>query len=94
MDIPASYAHHGFLFRPAPHQRNYGNYGDSALNWQAAPTFERLRRAESIGRPFGDHGFLARPETLTHRLLKPSKRGPKPSPPPEGEQGELSALSR
>jgi putative transposase len=41
--------------------------------------FERLRRAESIGRPLGDETFLARLETLTRRSLKPGKRGPKPS---------------
>jgi putative transposase len=40
--------------------------------------FERLRRAESIGRPLGDDSFLARLETLTRRSLKPRKRGPKP----------------
>jgi putative transposase len=55
--------------------------------------FERLRRAETIGRPLGDDGFLARLETLTHRRLKPGKRGPRPSSAPEGEQGELSAPS-
>jgi putative transposase len=41
--------------------------------------FERLRRAESIGRPLGDEAFLARLEALTRRSLKPGKRGPKPS---------------
>ena len=42
--------------------------------------FERLRRAESIGRPLGDQGFVARLEKLTHRQLKPGKRGPKSAP--------------
>jgi len=45
---------------------------------------ERLRAAESIGRPLGDDRFLARLERLTRRPLKPGKRGPKPSEPEEG----------
>jgi putative transposase len=40
--------------------------------------FERLRRAESIGRPLGDDAFLADLEARTGRTLKPAKRGPKP----------------
>ena len=55
--------------------------------------FERLRRAESIGRPLGDDGFVARLESLTQRTLKPGKRGPKPAPTSAPEQGELAALS-
>jgi len=34
---------------------------------------ERLRRAESIGRPLGDDSFIARLEALTRRTLKPGK---------------------
>ena len=44
-----------------------------------ADLFERLRAAESIGRPLGDDRFLARLQRLTGRVLKPSKRGPKAS---------------
>jgi len=40
--------------------------------------FDRLRAAESIGRPLGDDRFLARIERLTKRRLRPGKRGPKP----------------
>ena len=43
--------------------------------------FAQLRAAESIGRPLGDNRFLARIERMTGRLLKPGKRGPKPSRP-------------
>ena len=39
--------------------------------------FDRLRHAESIGRPLGDDAFIARLEALTNRSLKPAKRGPK-----------------
>ena len=43
--------------------------------------FDPLRAAESIGRPLGSDRFLARIERLTGRVLKPGKRGPKPSEP-------------
>jgi putative transposase len=40
--------------------------------------FAALRRAESIGRPLGDEGFVAALEARTGRALKPAKRGRKP----------------
>jgi len=39
---------------------------------------ERLRVAESIGRPLGSKAFIARLEKLSGRRLRPGKRGPKP----------------
>jgi len=39
--------------------------------------FDRLRRAETIGRPVGDEAFIAGLEAQTQRLLRPAKRGPK-----------------
>jgi putative transposase len=44
-----------------------------------ADLFGALRSAESVGRPLGDDRFLARIERQTGRVLKPAKRGPKPS---------------
>lgn len=41
---------------------------------------DRLRRAESIGRPIGDDAFMQALEERTRRPLKPGKRGPKPAP--------------
>jgi putative transposase len=38
----------------------------------------RLRRAETIGRPVGNEGFMAQLEALSGRALKPGKRGPAP----------------
>jgi putative transposase len=55
--------------------------------------FARLRRAETIGRPLGDDGFIARLEALTQRALKPGKRGRKSSRPDGPEQGELNGPS-
>jgi putative transposase len=73
-----------------------GRYPDFAALIESGPdeaAFERLRRAESIGRPLGDDGFIARLEALTRRTLKPGKRGRKPSRQDGSEQGELSRLS-
>ena len=39
---------------------------------------ERLRAAESIGRPLGSKAFVARLEKRSGRTLRPAKRGPKP----------------
>ena len=49
---------------------------DAAIDDSAAQ--ERLRRAESIGRPLGDAAFLDRVETLVGRSVKTGKRGRKP----------------
>ncbi|MDQ0391813.1 hypothetical protein [Labrys monachus] len=40
--------------------------------------FARLRRAETVGRPLGDPGFLAQIEAATGRTLAAAKRGRKP----------------
>lgn len=56
--------------------------------------FERLRRAESIGRPLGDERFMQSLEALTGRALAAKKRGRKPRGAEEGARGALnSALS-
>lgn len=47
---------------------------------------ERLRQAETIGRPLGSADFLARIERLTGRTITPQKRGRKI------RRGEISAL--
>jgi len=39
---------------------------------------QRLRRAETIGRPLGTDDFVARLERASGRVLKPARRGPKP----------------
>jgi putative transposase len=56
--------------------------------------FDRLRAAESIGRPLGDGRFLASIERLTARTLRPGKRGPKPKATDDEKQEDLlNALS-
>ena len=39
---------------------------------------QRLRKAESVGRPVGSEAFLSRLEARTGRRLRPQPRGPKP----------------
>lgn len=46
--------------------------------WGDADAQDRLRRAETIGRPVGDARFLKRIERKVGRPLAPRKRGPKP----------------
>jgi putative transposase len=50
---------------------------------------ERLRAAESVGRPLGDEAFLKRLERAAKRTLRPRKRGPKPRAPDDARQGRI-----
>ena len=45
--------------------------------FDADAAYAPLRRAETIGRPIGDAGWLAELEARTGRPLQPRKRGPK-----------------
>src|SRR5258707_10594833 len=65
----------------APIQDRFPRFADLLDDEPEADLFDRLRAAESIGRPLGDDRFLARLERLTRRALKPGKRGPKPVEP-------------
>jgi putative transposase len=64
-----------------PVSDRFPRFADLLDSEPEADLFERLRAAESVGRPLGNDGFLARLERLTRRSLKPGKRGPKPSEP-------------
>jgi hypothetical protein len=59
--------------------RGSARFADLPDNEPEADLFERLRAAESIGRPLGNDRFLTRIERSTGRDLKPGKRGPKPA---------------
>jgi putative transposase len=67
-----------------PVRDRFPDFADLLGNEPEADMFARLRAAESIGRPLGDDRFVARLERITGRLLKPGKRGPKPSGPESG----------
>jgi putative transposase len=66
-----------------PVKERFPDFADLLASEPEADLFEPLRAAESIGRPLGDDRFLARLQRLTGRMLKPGKRGPKPSGPEE-----------
>jgi putative transposase len=77
----------------APVLERYPDFAALIAEGEDAEAFERLRRAESIGRPLGDDGFLMRLEGLMRRPLRPRKRGPKPRAQGDARQGELCGLS-
>jgi putative transposase len=68
------------LTRLAPIADRFPRFADLLALDPDEATFERLRRAESIGRPLGDGSFVAGIEQRTMRILRPGKRGPKPKP--------------
>ena len=63
----------------APIRDRFPSVADLLASEPEADLFGALRAAESIGRPLGNDGFLARIERQTGRVLKPGRRGPKPS---------------
>jgi putative transposase len=63
----------------APIRDRFPEFSDLLATEPEADLFGALRSAESIGRPLGDNRFLTRIERQTGRMLKPAKRGPKPS---------------
>jgi putative transposase len=64
-----------------PALRRFPRFADLLDEPTEAEAFERLRRAETIGRPLGSPAFLARLERRLARSLAAKKRGPKPAPP-------------
>ncbi|CAN7548675.1 hypothetical protein LJR220_004956 [Bradyrhizobium sp. LjRoot220] len=64
-----------------PIRERFPRFADLLESEPEADMVERLRAAESVGRPLGDDRFLTRIERLTKRSLKPGKRGPEPSKP-------------
>jgi len=63
----------------APIRKRFPRFADLLDDEPEADEFDRLRGAESVGRPLGDERFLARIERLTARTLRARKRGPKPA---------------
>jgi putative transposase len=61
----------------APIKERFPRFADLLEDATETDAFDRLRGAESIGRPLGNDRFLARIERLTARSLRPRKRGPK-----------------
>jgi len=77
-----------------PIRERFPRFADLLDDEPETDLFDRLRAAESIGRPLGDDRFLARIERLTARTLRPGKRGPKPKASADETQDDLlNALS-
>jgi putative transposase len=74
----------------APINHRVLDFADLLVSAPEAKLFDKLRAAESIGRPLGDDRFLSRIERRTGRDLRPGRRGPKPL----GPQGRRWAPSR
>ena len=61
----------------APVRQRVADFSDLLDNVDEA-MFNRIRRAESVGRPLGDDAFIDHIRVLTGREVRPGKRGPKP----------------
>ena len=61
-----------------PVRTRFPDFADFLSEESDAGLIERLRAAESIGRPLGNRKFLDAVERKTRRVLRPAKRGPKP----------------
>jgi putative transposase len=61
-----------------PVRERYPDFADFLSEEADADMIERLRRAETIGRPLGNRTFVDAIERKTRRVLKPAKRSPKP----------------
>ncbi|WP_245197451.1 hypothetical protein [Labrys sp. LIt4] len=61
----------------APVRQRVADFSDLLDNVDET-MFNRIRRAESVGRPLGDDAFIDRIRVLTGREVRPGKRGPKP----------------
>ena len=66
------------LTTAAPVMSRYPDLAERIAAGEDEALSERLRRAESIGRPLGSEAFLSRLEADSHRTLRPRKRGPAP----------------
>jgi len=66
------------LTTSAPVMARYPDLAEHIAAGEDEALSQRLRRAESVGRPLGSEAFLARLEAQSGRTLKPGKRGPAP----------------
>jgi putative transposase len=80
LSVPENGFHDG-ITALKPIRDRFPRFADLLASEREDDLFERLRAAESVGRPLGDERFLTRLERSTGRVLKAGKRGPKPSEP-------------
>lgn len=66
------------LTTTAPVAERYPDFAEMLAAGEDEARTDRLRRAESIGRPLGDADFITALEARSGRTLQPGRRGPKP----------------
>lgn len=66
------------LTATAPILARFPRFAELLAAGEDADLSQRLRRAETIGRPVGDDQFIASLEKVSGRSLRPAKRGPVP----------------
>jgi putative transposase len=66
------------LTTTGPVRSRYPDFADLIASEEEEEATQRLRKAETIGRPLGSEGFLKGLEAQTRRPLAPGRRGPKP----------------
>ena len=66
------------LTAKAPVLELYPDFAGLLAAGEEETMVQKLRRAESIGRPIGNDAFVKRLEQESGRSLQPAKRGPKP----------------
>ena len=66
------------LTQTQPVLERFPDMGEMLKHEADTDALDRLREAETIGRPLGEPGFVGRIERKTGRNLMPAKRGPKP----------------
>ncbi len=65
------------LVKVRPVLERYGDFAAFLGQEEGADCYRRLRQSETTGRPLGREEWVAGLETLTGRILRPQKRGPK-----------------
>ena len=77
---------HDGVTHKAPVLERYPDFAGMIEAGEDEVLSQRLRRAETIGRPLGGDAFVEQLEKASGRVFKPGRRGPKP-------KVELNALS-
>jgi len=62
----------------APIRQRFPDFAGLLARDPGEAMLERIRKAETIGRPIGDDTFIDRIADVTGRIVKPGKRGPRP----------------
>ena len=76
--VPAHLGREDGVTRVEPVLARYLDFARLIRSGEGADVSQKLRQAETIGRPLGTGALIARLERESGRALKPAKRGPRP----------------